>query len=98
MNNLADATLDYLWFLTFLDEQHADPDVLLKESEGLIDRIENTFTSEEQEALKDAARRRLASWLHEPDEHGYTPRKLLTHSQRVFLEDMAAGEWWGSGR
>ena len=98
MNNLADTTLDYLWFLTFTDEEYANADVLLKESEDVIYRIENAFTDEERQALKDAARRRLASWLREPDEHGYTPRKLLTHAQRVFLEDMAAGEWWGSGR
>ena len=65
----------------------------MKEFEGLKDQIENEFGEDEKFALKAAATRRLAQWLSEPDEYGYTPRALLTPGQRKFLEDIAAGEW-----
>jgi hypothetical protein len=96
MNHLADAVLDYLWFLTFTEDDAADPDVLLKQMEGLIAEIESEFSDEEKLALRAAATCRLGSWLSEPDEHGYSPRKLLTTDQRRFLRDMAAGNWSGS--
>ena len=93
VNKLADAVLDYLWFLNFTDEEEANPDLLVKEFERLLDQIENEFGEDEKAALKAAATRRLAQWLSEPDEYGYTPRALLTPEQRKFLEDIAAGEW-----
>jgi hypothetical protein len=94
VNKLADAVLDYLWFLEFTDEEEANPDLLVKEFEGLLYQIENEFGDDEKAALKEAATRRLAQWLREPDEYGYTPRALLTLEQRCFLEDIAAGELW----
>jgi hypothetical protein len=93
VNKLADAVLDYLWFLNFTDEEEANPDLLVKEFERLLDQIENEFGEDEKAALKAAANRRLAQWLSEPDEYGYTPRALLTPEQRKFLEDIAANEW-----
>jgi hypothetical protein len=96
-NKLADAVLDYLWFLNFTDEEEANPDLLVKEFEGLLYQIENEFGEDEKAELKAAATRRLAQWLREPDEYGYTPRTLLRPEQRKFLEDIAAGELWGNG-
>ncbi len=81
---------------TFTEEEEANPDLLLKECEGLLYQIENEFGEDEKAELKAAAARRLAQWLREPDEYGYTPRKLLTQEQRKFLEEIAAGEWWES--
>jgi len=94
VNKLADALLDYLWFLNFTDEGEANPDLLVKEFEGLLYQIENEFGEDEKAALKAAATRRLAQWLREPDEYGYTPRALLTLEQRKFLEDIASGDLW----
>jgi hypothetical protein len=96
VNKLADAVLDYLWFLNFTDEEEADSDRLGKEFEGLLCQIENEFGDDEKDALKAAATRRLAQWLREPDEYGYTPRALLTLEQRSFLEDIAAGGLWAT--
>ena len=93
MNNLADAVLDYLWFLNFTEEEEMDVDLSLKELERVLYEIENEFGEDEKAALKAAATRRLAQWLREPDEYGYTPRALLTPEQRTFLEELAAGEW-----
>ena len=95
MQNLADAVLDYLCFLNFCEEEECDPDSTLKLLEDLVYQIENKFTEEEKQSLKDAAQRRLAHWLREPDEHGYTPRKLLTPEQKSFLEDVTAGRFSG---
>lgn len=43
----------------------------------------------ERQALADAAGARLAELLRETDEYGYTPRALISPSQREFLETMA---------
>jgi hypothetical protein len=94
VNKLADVVLDYLWFLNFTDEEEADSDLLGKDFECLLYHIENEFGDDEKAALKAAATRRLAQWLREPDEYGYTPRALLTLEQRYFLEDIAAGDLW----
>lgn len=95
MNNLADAVLDYFWFLNFSSEDEADLDLTVQKLEELAYQIETSFSDIEKEALKEAAKRRLAWWLSEPDEHGYTPRKLLSEDQKSFLEDIAAGRFNG---
>jgi hypothetical protein len=69
---------------------------MVKLMEELVDNIENRFTQVEKQALMEAARRRLTSWLREPDEYGYTPRSLLTGDQRRFLEGLAAGRFAGN--
>jgi hypothetical protein len=63
--------------------------------ENLAYTITNDLSAEEKDALREAAKRSLASWLREPDEHGYTPRKLLTPNKRAFLESIAAGHFSG---
>jgi hypothetical protein len=95
MKNLADTVLDYFWFLEFSDDEYLDPDEAVKLMEGLVYQIENDFTPEEKHALSEAARRRLDWWLSEPDENGYTPRKLLTEDQKEFLELLIAGRFDG---
>ncbi len=93
MQNLADVVLDYLWLLHFAEEDSFDPDDAIELVESLVYQIENDFTDEERQALSEAAERRLKSWLREPDEHGHTPRGLLTKEQKVVLEDIAAGRF-----
>ena len=95
MNNLADTVLDYFWFLNFSEEGEADLDLTVKLMEDLVYEIENQYTEDEKNALRFAAERRLASWLREPDEHGYTPRKLLKPEQKQFLDAIARGQFHG---
>jgi hypothetical protein len=96
MQNLADSLLNYLWTLNFSsDDIGFDEDWAVKEIESLAHEIEHNFTDAERQALKDSASRSLARWLREPDEHGYTPRKLLKPEQRVFLECIASGKFSG---
>ena len=95
MNNLADSVLDYFWFLNFSGEDEADPDLTVKLLEDLVACIENKFTEAERQALAHAARRRLASWLREPDEFGYSPRSLLTPEKKAFLDQVASGRFAG---
>jgi hypothetical protein len=48
----------------------------------------------ERQALAEAAAARLNELLREPDEYGYTPRALVTPSQREFLQSLADGSAW----
>lgn len=96
MKNLADAVLDYFWFLNFCDDETLDPDDAVQLIENLVDRIDTNFTSEEKQALSEAAQRRLDSWMSEPDEDGYTPRGRLTDDQKEFLESLIAGHFHGA--
>jgi hypothetical protein len=48
----------------------------------------------ERQALAEAATARLRELLREPDEHGYTPRALVTPLQREFLQSLADGSAW----
>jgi hypothetical protein len=95
MDNLADIVLEYYWFLNFSTDEELDPDTAVKSMENLAYTIETAFSADEQRALQEAAKRSLASWLREPDEHGYTPRSLLTPEKRAFLQDIAAGRFSG---
>jgi hypothetical protein len=95
MKNLANAVLDYYWFLNFSDEEELDPDRAIKLAESLVYEIENEWTAEEKQTLSEAAQRRLNWWLGEPDEHGYTPRKGLIAEQKTFLEALIAGHFDG---
>jgi hypothetical protein len=96
MNYLADTVLEYYWFLNFSADKELDPDTAVKRMESLVYAIETAFSAEEQGALKDAAKRSLESWLHEPDEHGYKSRSPLTPDERAFLQAIAAGRFSGS--
>ena len=96
MNNLADTVIDLFAFLVLSDvETGIGDDWALKQADDLLYRIENIFSDEERQALKEAAARSLADWLREPDEYGHTPRRLLTAGRRAFLEACAAGRFNG---
>ncbi|MES2949284.1 MAG: hypothetical protein V4858_12165 [Pseudomonadota bacterium] len=95
MDNLADTVLGLYWFLNFCSDDELDPDVAVKEIENLSHSIANAFSDMERMALQEAAKRSLSNWLRGPDEHGYTPRRLLTSDQREFLEEIAAGHFAG---
>jgi hypothetical protein len=51
-------------------------------------------SSAERRALAEAASARLADLLREPDEHGYTPRALVTPQQHEFLATLADRSAW----
>lgn len=95
MRTLAEIVLDYLWFLNFCDDEQLDPDTAVRLCEEISYLLENKLSESERDALKTAAAERIKSWLREPDEHGYTPRKLLTAEKKKFLESIAAGHFSG---
>jgi hypothetical protein len=95
MKTLADVVLDYLWFINFASDEQLDNDTAVKLGESVSYDIEHELSDKEKEELKIAAANRLKWWLREPDEHGYTPRKLLTPEQKEFLESIAAGRFRG---
>ena len=68
-----------------------DLDYSVKCQENLSEYF-SAMTPGEKEALSTVAREAQARLLAEPDEHGYTPRKLVTEEQRAFLEALASGD------
>ena len=94
MRNLADAALDFLWFLEFSEEEELDPDNAVKMLESLSLSIQEIWTDEERNALSEAAARRLADF-QTPDEHGNLPRGMLTDDQRALLEALSKGRFDG---
>jgi hypothetical protein len=95
MKTLADIVLDYYWFLNFCDDEQLDPDTAANLIENVSYQLENELSESEKDGLKKAAAERLKWWFREPDEHGYTPRKLLTTEQKSFLESIATGHFSG---
>ena len=95
MDNLADVVLDYYWLLNFCSEEEMEPDLAVKKMEHLAYAITNDFSDQEKTALQDAARRSLAFMTRDPDEHGYTPRALVTPDQIAFLQAIADGHFSG---
>jgi hypothetical protein len=95
LKNLADVVLGYYWFLNFCSDDVLDPDAAVEKMEHLADTVENEFTDSERAALREAATRSMALWLREPDEHGHTPRKLLTSEKRAFLQAIIDGHFSG---
>ena len=95
MNNIADVVLEYYWFLNFCSDDELDPHAAVNAMEQLVYKIENEFSNSEKLALQDAAKRSLESRLREPDEHGYTPRTLLTPDGLAFLQAIIEGNFSG---
>lgn len=50
------------------------------------------MTDEEKRALSEVAKEAQSKLLAEPDEHGYTPRALVTDEQKAFMEALSSGE------
>ncbi|WP_206074315.1 hypothetical protein [Marinobacter fuscus] len=97
IKTLAELSFEYLWLVLFAGEDVIDLDYSVKCQENLSEYF-SAMTPGEKEALSAVARETQARLLAEPDEHGYTPRKLVTEEQRAFLEALASGdifEQWG---
>ena len=87
---LAQVCLDYLLLLVDGDDSVIDSRYCEKTLGPLLDDMQEATESEKQ-ALAAAARERLAWLLREPDEHGYTPRKLVSQETRDFLTALGEG-------
>ena len=95
LNPLAVTVVDLLFDLSFATEEHVELDWALRACTDILSQIEYDYADADREAIKAAASAKLADLLREPDEHGYTPRKLVTAEQKQFLEAIAAGQWGG---
>ena len=93
MNTLAELSFEYIWLLLFGDEDVIELDYSVKMQESLPEYFSN-MTEEEKKALSEVAKETKARLLAEPDEHGYTPRALVTEEQKVFLEALSTGEFY----
>lgn len=94
MSHLADEFIRYFWALLFAaDETFISDDFVCDEIERLSHELAEEFTQEEQQAVMSAAKNWLESWTAEPDQHGYSPRKLLTPDQKEFLLGLAEGKF-----
>ncbi|MEJ2229113.1 MAG: hypothetical protein P8Y67_12965 [Alphaproteobacteria bacterium] len=91
MKTLAQLTFDYLWLLMFAGEESFDQDYCVKQLE-ILPNYFAAMTSEEKQALANVAAEAKGRLLAEPDEYGYTPRKLVTSEQIVFLDALISGE------
>lgn len=96
MKNLARSVLELYYELSFVEEDYVDFEWSTRQSANIRMAIENDFTDEEQAALKIAASDLLAELLRDPDEHGYTPRSLVSPEQKSFLKAISEGRFDGS--
>ena len=89
MQNLADAVLDYYFFLYFAEEGKLDAERSVRLVE-LFDQIENRFLAEEKQALKEAAARRFQK-QEEMIENGSIPQYPIASAESLFLSNIAGG-------
>jgi hypothetical protein len=93
---LAEIVLRSIEYFELVDDDQLNPDTAMQYLEGISADLADA-TREEQEAVRRAAKERLAWFLQEPDEHGYTPRKSLSAEHRHMLEGIASGDGFGLG-
>jgi hypothetical protein len=91
VRTLAELSFEYIWLLLFGGEDEISPHYSLKCQETLLEYFA-ALTTEERRALSKVAADTRARLLAEPDEHGYTPRKLVTDEQKKILEAMISGD------
>ena len=91
---LADIVVRSIEYFELVDDEQLDPHTALQYLEDIASDL-NEATPEEQSAVKQAAKDRLAWFLQEPDEYGYSPRKTLRTEHRRLLESIASGEAFG---
>jgi len=96
MSQLAATVLDLFFELSFASEDYVEFDWGLRRCSDILSDIKNNYSDEEKSAIQLAAANKLKYLLREPDEHGYTPRKLVTAEQKAFLEAVAAGRFDGA--
>lgn len=97
MTNLADAVLDFLWFLEFSEDDECDPDLAIKYLESFSFDMENNWTDAEKQLLSDAVKRRLSGDSNKV-QTGHIPSttgSALRAEQRAFLEAIAIGRFSG---
>lgn len=92
MQTLAEIALVHFCLLMF--DGPLDPDDANALSQAIPGYLAS-MSSEERNAFAGAAQRALDRLLAEPDEHGYTPRRLVSEELRAFLEAAAAGDIYG---
>ncbi len=95
MKNLAKTLVEVYYDLNFVEEDYAELDWSLKQCEEIQHAMEESFSIEEQEMVKLAAKNYLARLTRDPDEHGYTPRSLVSDEQRQFLTQISLGNFCG---
>ena len=93
MNHLVDMLFDLIWSLEFSSEDEVDPDFVVSQLEGVWYTLNELVSDEEKQAFIEAAKRAKARLLAEPDEHGHTPRTLVTDEQKKFLEELSSGNF-----
>lgn len=91
---LAEIVIRSIEFFELIDDAQLDPDTALQYLEDISAALGDA-TPEEQKAVRQAAEERLAWFLQEPDEFGYTPRGTLTNEHRCLLESIVSGEFFG---
>lgn len=91
MKTLAEISLEYVWLMLFGSDEIIDPDYAVKMQESLPEYFAS-MSQEEKAAFAKAGAEARARLLADPDEHGYTPRKLVTDEERVFLDALSSGK------
>ncbi|EPL06889.1 hypothetical protein JFV28_12055 [Pseudomonas sp. TH05] len=93
MKTLANLAFDYIWHLMFTDDDYLDPDFAIRLQESMPDYFA-IMSDAEKAALAQVAEETQARLLAPPDEHGYSPRSLVTADQKQFLQDLISGEFF----
>jgi hypothetical protein len=91
MKKLAEIVLWTIEYLELAEDKGLDPDLAIKYLEG-IGGLLNDGTKEEREAVRQAAREKLAWYGTFPDEYGYRPR--MSEELRELLAGVASGFLW----
>ena len=90
MKTLAEVLLFALETLSIAEERGLDWQACGDVTNEMWLQLAKT-SPEERRALSEVATARLKTLLREPDEYGYSPRKLVTPEQKVLLESLADG-------
>ncbi|VVM60231.1 hypothetical protein PS683_01254 [Pseudomonas fluorescens] len=93
MKALAELSFEFIWHLTFTEEEYLDLDFSVRWLSSLGVYV-NAMTAEEKAALVAVALDRQARWLALPDAQGFIQRNLVTAEQRAFLDSMISGEFF----
>jgi len=90
VKKLAQATLDYLMFLSVTDERKLDPDLAEESLDALRMHFEDA-SAEEKAALSAAAQAALTSATAVEDEDRHSSPHLLSEREREILGAIADG-------
>ena len=91
MKTLAELSFQYIWLIMFGTEDMIGLDYSVQCQESLSAQFEG-ITEAEKAALVEVAVATRNRLLAEPDEQGYTPRKLVSEEQKAFLDAFVSGE------